>query len=197
MAKAYARKRARNRAPIGRQARRQAASSKPFPWKIWAGWIGAGAAVIAIGVFVVLSSSTTAADPVITALAEDASGGAIEVHTGSRHTVYHSVDPLPTSQQPRLDGKPTLVWFSGTWCEFCELMDPFAFSVASGFTDRVVFVEKSIDHDRSAASRYGVRGTPTFVLIDETGSRISTFNFQRTAESFAAAIEQGLQAGGY
>lgn len=76
-------------------------------------------------------------------------------------------------------------------------MDPFAYSVATDFADRLVFVEKSVDHDRSAASRYGVRGTPTFVLIDASGSRVSQFNFQMPAESFTAAIEQGLQAGGY
>ena len=195
MAKESARK--RNRAPLGRKAKQEAAKSKPFAWKTWAGWIGGAAAAIAIGAFVILNASSTEANPKTTALAEDVSGGAVEVHTGSRHTVYHSTDPLPTSSQPRLDGKPTLVWFSGTWCEFCEAMEPFAFATASTFTDRLVFAEKSVDHDRSAASRYGVRGTPTFVLIDETGSLVSTFSFQRTADSFAAAIEQGLQTGGY
>ena len=197
MAKGSSKKRTRNRASTGRRAKRDANSSKPLPWKSWAGWIGAAAAVVAIGVFVVLNSSTTVADPETAALAEAASGGPVEIYTGSAHTVYHSPAPLPTSARPRLDGKPTLVWFSGTWCEFCEVMDPFAYTVATSFTDRLVFVEKSVDHDLSAASRYGILGTPTFVLIDENGSRVSQFSFQGTAESFAAAIEQGLQTGGY
>jgi len=179
VAKAAARK--RNRAPMGCQSRRSQAKAKPFPWKTWGTWLGVGALVIAVGAFLVSQASSSEEDPAITALAAQSAGGAIEVHTGSAHTVYHSVDPLPTSSRPRLYGKPTLVWFSGTWCEFCEIMVPFAHNVGAGFTDRLVFVEKSIGHDRSAAQRYGVRGTPTFVLIDETGGRISQFNFERRA----------------
>ncbi len=105
--------------------------------------------------------------------------------------MYHSVAPLPSDGAPRSDGKPTLVWFSGTWCEFCERMEPFAHQAASGFTDRLVFVEKSVD-DRSAAARYGVRGTPTFVLVDASGEEIARFGFQPTSAAFAQAIETAL-----
>jgi hypothetical protein len=31
------------------------------------------------------------------------------------HTVRHSTAPLPSADNPREDGKPTLVWFSATW----------------------------------------------------------------------------------
>jgi thiol-disulfide isomerase/thioredoxin len=116
---------------------------------------------------------------------------------GSHHTVYHSTAALPTSDQPRADGMPTLIWFSGTWCEFCEQMEPWAHATAAEFADRVVFVEKSVDHDRAAAARYGVRGTPTFVLIDASGRRLSQFSFQSSVSAFKSAIQQALkQAGG-
>jgi thiol-disulfide isomerase/thioredoxin len=74
-----------------------------------------------------------------------------------------------------------LIWFSGIWCEFCEQMEPWAHATAAEFADRVVFVEKSVDHDRAAAARYGVRGTPTFILIDASGRHLSQFSFQSSA----------------
>lgn len=139
-------------------------------------------------------SSPAAADTAAAQVArENAGGGEVRVLTGSRHTVYHSAAPLPTESNPRADGRPVLVWFSGTWCDFCERMEPFAHPTASRFSERLVFLEKSVDHDRSAAVRYAVRGTPTFVLIDAAGREIARFGFQATAEAFAAAIEAALQ----
>ncbi|WP_322797396.1 thioredoxin family protein [Tepidiforma sp.] len=139
-------------------------------------------------------ASPAAADAADSQLARDNAGGAeVRVLSGSRHTVYHATAPLPTESTPTSDGRPVLVWFSGTWCDFCERMEPFAHATASQFRDRLVFVEKSVDHDRSAAARYAVRGTPTFVLIDPTGRELARFGFQPTAEAFAAAIEAALQ----
>ncbi len=139
-------------------------------WKRWLGW-GATALV---------------------ALAEESSSGPVRVLTGSAHTVYHSTLPVPPQATPRGDGRPTLVWFSGTWCTFCERMEPFAHGTASQFRERLVFVEKSVDHDRAAASRYGVRGTPTFVLVDAVGEEIARFHYQSNAVAFADAILSAL-----
>jgi thiol-disulfide isomerase/thioredoxin len=100
---------------------------------------------------------------------------------------------LPDESRPPADGKPTLVWFSGTWCEFCERMEPYAHDVMSRYREQAVFVEKSVDDDRSAAARYGIRGTPTFVLINASGREITRFGFQASANEFAATIEQALR----
>jgi thioredoxin-related protein len=75
-------------------------------------------------------------------------------------------------------------------------MEPYAHAVMAQYRDRAVFVEKSIDHDRDAALRYGVRGSPTFVLIDASGNEIVRFGFQPTAEQFSQVIEQALTAAG-
>lgn len=70
-------------------------------------------------------------------------------------------------------------------------MEPWALTTAATFTKRLAFVEKDIAGD-GVAAKYGVRGTPTFVLIDAKGSEIDRFNYQPTAAEFAARIEQGL-----
>jgi thioredoxin-related protein len=68
-------------------------------------------------------------------------------------------------------------------------MESFVHETASGLIDRVSFVEKSVDYDRSVASRYGVRGTPTLILIDAADRELSRFYVQLDSASFAAAIE--------
>ena len=75
-------------------------------------------------------------------------------------------------------------------------MEPWALETAGQFSDRMAFVEKSVDHDRSAASRYGIRGTPTFVLIDDAGNEVVRFHYQGNAGDFQQAIEAALAQAG-
>jgi len=49
------------------------------------------------------------------------------------------------------------------------LTEPFTYDAASRYEDRMVFSEKSMDHDRNAARRFGIRGAPTFVMVDARG----------------------------
>lgn len=191
MSKARVRRRQRQ---TGRGVARQQQTRRRrrVNWRSWAGW-GATALVLGgIALLIVRGPGQSTANPTLVALAEESSGGPVRVLTGSAHTVYHSTLPVPSQATPRSDGKPTLIWFSGTWCTFCERMEPFAHNTASQFTDRLVFVEKSVDHDRTAASRYGVRGTPTFVLVDAVGNEITRFHYQSSAAAFADIILSAL-----
>lgn len=123
---------------------------------------------------------------------ENAGGGDIRVLSSGAHTVYHLDQPLPSVATPRTDGRPTLVWFSATWCTTCKSMEPFAHKTANGFAEEVVFVEKAIDEEPDTAADYRVLGPPTFVLIDSTGEEIGRFGYQRDAASFEAAIRASL-----
>lgn len=163
-----------------------------LPWgKITLGGM-ALLAVVGLAFVAINGAGSSTVSPQLEALARETSGGEVRVLRGSAHTVYHSDAALPTSNEPRADGRPTLVWFSGTWCHFCERMDPFAWETASGFGDELVFLEKSVDHDRGAASRFGVRGTPTFVLLDARGREVTRFFFQADRSAFASTIEAAL-----
>ena len=188
------------------RAERRAAASRPrgrglrlVPLAI------AGLVLVLVGAYVFgartsASPEERAAAAVQESAAEDLAtanaGGAVRKYSGTHHTVFHSTVPLPDGRVAAPDARPTLVWFSGTWCEYCEQMEPFAHETAAALNDRVRFVEKSVDHDRSAASRYGVRGTPTFVLIDAAGREVSRFFFQPSPQAFTAAIEAALRRAG-
>lgn len=187
--------RAGRRAPRSRGGRGPA--RRLVAWRSWALGLAVAIGVLAVVVLAVHAAGReTVQDPAIAELARENAGGDVRVLTGTHHTVYHSAAALPSVSAPRIDGKPTLVWFSGTWCEFCERMEPFAHETASRFKDRLAFVEKSVDVDRAAAARYGVRGTPTFVLIDAEGKEIARFGFQATAGAFGQVIEASLSRGG-
>lgn len=158
----------------------------------------AAAALVAFGVLIGSGCSDDspdepagASDELVLAR-ENAGGGDIRVLSSGAHTVYHLDQPLPSVETPRTDGRPTLVWFSATWCTTCKSMEPFAHKTANGFAEEVVFVEKAIDEEPDTAADYRVLGPPTFVLIDSTGEEIGRFGYQRDAASFEAAIRASL-----
>ena len=179
-----------------RRARNHSVSARrrglPLATIAWS--IGGIAAVGLLVLALAGAGGAREADAATEQLARDNAGTAVTVHGGSAHVVYHSDPPLPSAAAPRADGQPTLVWFSGTWCHVCEQMAPFAHQTASTFRGRMVFVEKSVDHDRGSSSRFGIRGTPTFVMLDASGTEVIRFHGSPDAVSFAAAIERALAA---
>ena len=149
--------------------------------------------VAIVGYYVLfVTAGITSIDPAVEQLARDNAGTAVEAFTGPDHTVYHSTAPLPSEATPRADGRPTFVWFSATNCRDCKRMEEFAHRAAHQFSARAAFVEKAVDRD-SAAARYGVTATPTFILIDARGGELSRFGYQTSAEAFSQAIETALR----
>ncbi len=132
-------------------------------------------------------------DAQVEALARENARAEVVAIRGPEHTAYHSLAPLPTAGAPRPDGLPTLVYFSAPTCTACARM-PFIHEVMAGYRERVVFVEKSVDRDTSAA-RYGVRETPTFVLVDAQGQELArAAGGVATAAAFRDEVEQLLAA---
>lgn len=182
--------------PADTSAIAKPARQKRWGVKTWAIFLSIMLPVLAGGGWMVVAAERqTKEDPALAALARSNAGGEVQVFTGAKHTVYQSLSPLPSAASPRADGKPTLVWFTTSNCGDCGRMDSFAHQTAAEFAKRIAFVEKAADRDVSAA-RYGVSGTPTFVLIDARGEEVARFGFQKTQEHFAELIEQSVQKAG-
>ena len=118
--------------PVVRQRGRRTSGAKRRAWLPWA--IGGAVLVAVIAGFVIMrvtNTTSAAPDAGVAAVARTNAGTEVKVYTGTHHTVYHSTAPLPSETNPRADGKPTLVWFSGTYCEYCEQMEPFAHRTAA------------------------------------------------------------------
>ncbi len=168
--------------------------------------VGATALVAAVllGAFVLAARDDASPPAAVTApsgagaaAAPAGEAASVRVLEGGVHTVYHSLAPLPTEATARADGRPTLVWFSATWCTVCASMDSYANDTFAQFDGRMAFAEKSVDHDAAAVSRLGVRGTPTFVLLDAQGRELERFLYQPDASRLTQAVDQALRANGF
>jgi hypothetical protein len=165
---------------------------RPYTWKTWT-IMGSLLLPVAIVGFWVLFETIPQdnADPAMAALAAKNAGGPVETFSGAGNTVYHSTAPLPSVEAPRVDGRPTLVWFARANCAQCAKMRPFAQDVATGFTGEMVFVEKAVDRDAAAAAR-NVPSLPYFELLDAKGTVLAEFGYQPDRASFETAVRAAL-----
>jgi len=69
-------------------------------------------------------------------------------------------------------GKPMFVYFHQEGCVWCEKLEKDVLSdpdVLNKLSENYVLVKIDINKDRNTAIRYGIRGTPTLLLIDDNG----------------------------
>lgn len=113
----------------------------------------------------------------------------------------------------KAESVPVLINFTGSdWCGWCKLMDRQVFSTSKwkswakghlylafiDFPQNTKLVPKKyVKRNDKLAKEYGIRGYPTYVVIDgETGARIGTLGASRdaTPEDFIAKLEAVLKS---
>ncbi len=94
-------------------------------------------------------------------------------------------------------GQPTLVWFHADWCHVCQQVKPEVVNLGEAFDGKIKIVRLNVDYaeNKPALQRYGVRATPTFVLIDAKGQVRGNVPGWPGYEAFFGAFDQ-LIAGG-
>lgn len=81
------------------------------------------------------------------------------------------------------------LYFSAPWCGPCKVLGPIMNRVAEKHE-----VEKIIvDTDPDSAIKYGVRGIPTVVLVDENGEVLARTSGVKQEEFFYEMIEEATK----
>jgi thiol:disulfide interchange protein DsbD len=87
------------------------------------------------------------------------------------------------------EGKPVMVDFYADWCTFCKKLDAEVFSrpdVAEASEDFVA-IKVDTEKDRETASKYGVSGLPTVVVLEPDGTEIRR---SRGAVSYTVMLDE-------
>jgi thioredoxin 1 len=61
--------------------------------------------------------------------------------------------------------QPVLVDFFAEWCGPCKTMAPVLKNISSSVSGRARILKVDIDKNPAAASKYGVRSVPTFIIF--------------------------------
>jgi thioredoxin 1 len=60
---------------------------------------------------------------------------------------------------------PVLVEFVASWCPPCKMMEPVVKEIAEEYKDKVKVGKLNVDQNKRIASKYEVKGVPTFMLF--------------------------------
>lgn len=89
------------------------------------------------------------------------------------------------------EGKPVLVFYTATWCTWCQKMkaETLSDSKVSDLMKNYVYVVVDVDQDRETTRKFGVKEIPAFVITNSTEQKLKFGNKYMSASEFASWLD--------
>ena len=86
--------------------------------------------------------------------------------------------------------QPVLIDFYADWCSPCRAPAPVLEELAASHDDKVEIAKVNIDHNRSLAQKYGVRGVPTMIVFKngEEADRVVGFLPKQELDRYLSSL---------
>jgi thiol-disulfide isomerase/thioredoxin len=95
----------------------------------------------------------------------------------------------------RAAGKPVALYFLASWCGYCKRLDANTLSDASVQQEMRRYYNVRVDPDspggRALASRYGISGFPTVLILDAQGGKAGTLAGYREPLDMCSRLRAG------
>jgi len=100
------------------------------------------------------------------------------------------------SEIARREGRPMLVFFTATWCDYCHQMAKEAFSEDQvvRLSGRFLCVLVDADKEPNVCSNFGVRGYPTIQFLSPGGLPLNRITGKRPGHQLVVEMQAALQA---
>lgn len=92
--------------------------------------------------------------------------------------------------------RPAVLVFGAEWCGWCRKMESVTLldEQVQQMADDFVWIEIDIDDNDELAARYGVRGVPETIILNEDGGVIGSESGYLPPEQFAEFLRQTLES---
>ncbi|HVX10413.1 MAG TPA: thioredoxin family protein [Pirellulales bacterium] len=116
---------------------------------------------------------------------------------GAEHHPIAFVDGFEQgSQLARAEQKPMLLFFTATWCKYCQQMakETLVHNGVVQLSQKFVCVRIDADAEPEVCREFDVRSFPTVQFVSARGVRINRVTGKQPAQRFASQMEAALQA---
>lgn len=98
-------------------------------------------------------------------------------------------------RQAMQEGKPVLLFFTATWCNFCHQMAEEAFTndQVVALSDRFVCILIDADRQPELCREYQVRGYPTIQFLSPRGTPLNRVTGKRPGQQLVMEMQSALQ----
>ncbi len=93
-------------------------------------------------------------------------------------------------EQALSSGKPTILEFAADWCVVCREEAPIIEKIKEEYKSRVNIMTANYDTEVKLREKYGIRGTPTFLVFDSNGKLVRVIFGAMTKKELENLIDE-------